>query len=237
MALNASKIPQGGNNNKNRVPQDEIDIGNYPSRLVQILDMGRRPKEEWDEASKSYKPTGPILPHIMLSYELTTEFMKDEDGNDIEDKPRWISEEWPLYNLASEKATTTKRYKAFDPKEADGGDWALQVAKPCTVTIVHTQRGKAKIGGVTPPMKGFNVPELKNPPKIFDLDEPDMEIFGSLPQWVQDKIKSNIDFVGSPLEAALEGKAPAAPAPKAKPAKAKPAPQPEPEVEDEEEPW
>lgn len=236
MALNANKVPQG--NAQNRVQQDEIDVGNYPSRLVQVLDMGRRPKEEWDESTHSYKPSGPILPHIMLTYELTTEFMKDADGNDVEDKPRWLSEEWPLYNLNSEKATTTKRYLAFDPRKQDEGDWVKQVAKPCTLTVVHTNKGRAKIGGVTPPMKGFNVPELKNPPKIFDLDAPDMEIFGSLPQWVQDKIKANVDFIGSPLEAALNG-APAKKPEPAKPAKAaKPAPQPEPEdVEGDDEPW
>lgn len=238
MALNASKLPQG-NKNQNRVQQDEIDIGNFPSRLVQVLDIGRHAKDEWDETTKSYKPSGPILPHIMLTYELTTEFMKDESGEDIEDKPRWISETWPFYNLNNDKATTTKRYVAFDPKKVDDGDWAKQVGKPCTLTIVHTAKGRAKIGGVTPPMKGFDVPELKNPPKLFDLDEPDMEIFGSLPQWVQDKIKSNVDFIGSPLEAALTGGKveEEKPAPK----KAKVKPQPEPDIEDEEEgddePW
>lgn len=216
MALNAGKIPAGGNN---FAKQAEIEIGNYPARLVQILDMGSRPKEEWDEASKSYKPTGKVLPHIMLSYELGTEFMKDEEGNDIENKPRWISEEMPLYSIKSDKATATKRYNVFDPRHVDGGDWVKQAGKPCTITIVHTVKGKAKIGGVTPPMKGMMTPELVNPVKIFDLDTPDMEIFGSLPQWVQDKIKANVTFIGSPLDIALNGGTAAAKeAPKAAPA-------------------
>lgn len=233
MALNAGNIPAGGNYTK----QAELDIGNYPARLVQILDMGSRPKEEWDEASKSYKPTGKVLPHIMLSYELGTEFMKDAEGNDVEDKPRWISEEMPLYALNSDKATSTKRYNIFDPRHVDGGDWVLQAGKACTLTIVHTVKGKAKIGGVTPPMKGMLVPDLKNPVKIFDLDAPDMEIFGSLPQWVQDKIKANINFVGSKLDVALGGQA----APKEQPPVAKQAPQPAPAAvnndNEEDEPW
>lgn len=217
MALNAGKIPAGG---KQFAKQEEIEIGNYPARLVQILDMGSRPKEEWDEVTSTYKPTGKILPHISLSYELCTEMMKDEEGNDIEGKPRWISEEHPLYALQSDKATTTKRYNVFDPKHVEGGDWVLQAGKPCTVTVTHTKKGKAKIGGVTPPMKGMVIPELANPVKIFDLDNPDMEIFGSLPQWIQDKIKSNVNFVGSPLDVALNGgnaRAPAKPAPKQAP--------------------
>lgn len=229
MALNANNVPQGG---KQFAKQEEIEIGNYPSRLVQILDMGSRPKELWNEATNAYEPTGPILPHIMLSYELGTEFMKDEEGNDIENKPRWISEEMPLYNLQSDKATSTKRYLTFDPRKVDGGDWTKQIAKPVTLTIVQNKKGKSKIGGVTPPMKGMMTPELVNPPKIFDLDEPDMEIFSSLPQWVQDKIKSNVTYVGSPLQIALEGGKPAQ-KPAAKPAPVEPAQ----EEEDNDEPW
>lgn len=234
MALNANNVPQGG---KPFAKQEEIEIGNYPARLVQILDMGQRPVEKWDEVTKSYKPTGPVMPHIMLSYELGTEFMKDEEGNDIEGKPRWISEEWPLYNLKSDKATTTKRYSVFDPKHVDAGDWVKQAAKPCTITIVHTNKGKAKIGGVTPPMKGMVTPELANPVKIFDLDNPDMEIFGSLPQWVQDKIKGNVNFVGSPLDVALNG-GNAAPKAKAQPAPAPKEPEPAGAAEEDgDEPW
>lgn len=237
MAINAGNVPQNGGGGK-RVQQAEIEIGNYPARLVQVLDMGPRPVDKWDEATNSYKPTGPVMTHIMLTYELGTEFMKDEDGNDVEGKPRWVSEEWPLYALKSDKATTTKRYTVFDPKHVDGGDWAKQVGKAVTITIVHNKKGKAKIGGVTPPMKGMMTPELVNPPKVFDLDAPDMEIFGSLPEWVQDKIKSNVKFIGSPLDLALNG-GNAAPAPKKEEPKPAPAPAQAPVVEEEgdDEPW
>lgn len=48
-----------------------------------------------------------------------------------------------------------------------------------------------------------------------------MEVFKSLPQWLQDKIKENLEFEGSALQEALEvpqvpAKAKAKPAPKAK---------------------
>ena len=52
----------------------------------------------------------------------------------------------------------------------------------------------------------MRVPEPKNVPKFFDTTAPDVEIFSSLPQWIQDKIKSNLDYEGSELQAALEGK-------------------------------
>jgi hypothetical protein len=137
--------------------------------------------------------------------------MKDEDGNDIEDKPRWISEDLPLYHISKDKATSTKRAKVFDPDNHLNGDFAQMIEAPVTVTIVHNpKKGDpntvyVNVGNVTPPMKGFPVPELKNPPKVLDLDAPDLEIFASLPDWLQEKIKGNLNYNGSLLQRALEG--------------------------------
>ena len=130
-------------------------------------------------------------------------------------------------------ATSTKRYLAFDRPKKYGGDWTELLGHPCTLTVAHTKKGRAKVGSVTPPMKGLQVPEPKNQPKFFDTTAPDVEIFSSLPQWIQDKIKSNLDYEGSELQAVLEGK------PKAeKKVVEKPV---EPEVveqeDDEDEPW
>jgi len=44
-----------------------------------------------------------------------------------------------------------------------------------------------------------------NPPKTFDTDEPDLDTFESLPDWIQGLIKDNLEYPGSALEAALEG--------------------------------
>ncbi|MOA43842.1 hypothetical protein D3C78_1660410 [compost metagenome] len=55
------------------------------------------------------------------------------------------------------------------------------------------------------PKDAAKAPELVNPVKVFVLDEPDMEVFLSLPQWLQDKIKGNLEFNGSPLQKALQG--------------------------------
>ena len=51
------------------------------------------------------------------------------------------------------------------------------------------------------------VAELKNEPKVFVLDAPDIDTFRSFPEWIQERIKANLDFEGSKLQAALEGQA------------------------------
>ena len=201
MGLNASKEESKSTFKKS----DPIEAGNYLGRTVQVIDCGLQPQRPYQGQDK------PPAHEVMLTYELGTEFLKDDDGNDIEDKPRWISETMPLRNLEQDLAKSTKRAKVLDPDNKLGGDFAQMTNVPCTLTIVQNPNRQDptkiynNIANVTPPMKGFPVPELVHPPKVFDLDEPDMEIFGSLPQWLQDKIKANLNFNGSKLSALLDG--------------------------------
>lgn len=242
MGLKASvtspKKPQG-----KRVEQVELAEDNFPCRVAQVIDLGRHKRETYDTVNRKYVVDDSKAPAnmVMLTYEFTTEFMKDEDGNELEDKPRWLSETLPIFALDIELATSTKRMKAFDPDFTKfEGDWEAVAGEPCAVTIVHKQNGKAKIGSVNKPMKGMVVPELKNPVKVFSLDAPDMEIFNSLPEWLQDKIKSNLDFKGSALSVALSGgEVVQKPKKEEKPAQEAVQEDPEPNVteEDEDAPW
>lgn len=208
MALQANmKTPKGASNVK-RVSQAELEIDNYPCRVAQVIDLGLHHKDVWDDVNKKYVKATDKAPvnMLMLTYEFTTEFVKDEEGNELEDKPRWLSERFPVYALDSDLATSTKRYNAFDPgAKRFGGDWASIASEPCSVSITHTKNGKAKIGNVAKPMKGMQVAELKNPVKVFDLAEPDLDVFNSLPQWLQDMIKENLEYEGSPLQELLAG--------------------------------
>lgn len=204
MGLNANK-----SNNANRVEQPQIEPDVYPSYLVQLIDLGL-------QAQKPYKGQDKApAQEIMLTYELSDSFMVDADGNEMEDKPRWVSETLPFYGLFADKAKSTKRYLAFDPNQDFGGDFSKAVGMPCNVTTVNNEsNGKTytNIGNVASisAKKAAQMNELKNPTKVFDLDDPDMVVFEALPEWIREKIKSNLNFQGSPLQAALDGGKPAA---------------------------
>lgn len=238
MALNAKKVPKAAGNN-NRIEQPNIDPGSYPARVVQIIDLGLQPQRPYkgEEKDPAYS--------LMMTYELLDEFCVDENGEPDETKPRWISEEFPLRNLEADLAKSTKRYKALDPDEDHGGDFTALIEAPCMVNVINNKAADGRvfdnIAGVTGmrPKDAARAAPLVNEPKVFNLDEPDVEVFRSLPQWIQDKIKGNLDFGGSALEEAL-AEAPA-PKEKAKPkAKAKPQVE-EPEEDgqeiDEDDPW
>ena len=197
MALNAKKVQGNGGE---RAPALEAD--NYMARLVEVLDLGVQKQRPFKGEEKL-----PVQ-EIMLTYELSTEFMTDEDGNPDETRPRWLSERIPLHNLKADRAKSTKRYMALDPKVEHDGDFSALLGKACLVAVVNNEKdGKIynNIGGVTQPLKGIPVPELKNPTKAFDMDAPDMDVFNSLPDWIQTVMKENLGYNGSALQAALEG--------------------------------
>ena len=202
MSLNARKIKTTSTGGGSK--QDPIAVGAYPARVVQVLDLGLQAQRPYQGKEK------PPVHEIMLTYELTDEFCLDEDGNEDNEKPRWISENFPLYSLDADLAKSTKRYFSLDPDEVHGGDFTALIDTPCMVTVTqreHADKIYNNVGSISGmrPKDAARCPELVNPPKIFLLDEPDLTIFGSLPQWMQDKIKGNLEYAGSALETALAG--------------------------------
>lgn len=200
MTLKANEVPRTGKT------QEPLDPGSYPSRLVMVIDLGLQP-QTYDKESK------PPKIEIMTTYELSDEFMKDEEGNEIKDKPRWLSETFTLNSLNSDKAKSTQRYLALDPNLEHDGDWSKLLITPATITVVNNP-GKGKNKG-----KVFNniasvstmrakdaekLPPLVNDARYFSLDEPDVELFLTLPQFVQDKIKGGLEFKGSVLDELLQ---------------------------------
>lgn len=205
MSLNANKVamPEG-----NRKKQAGVEAGNYLARLVQVVDLGLQNQRPFKGEEK------PPAHVVMFTYELCTEFMKDEDGKDMEDKPRWISETFPFHNMKADLAKSTRRIKAIDSTGSCNGNVGDMLGMACTVTVVNNVNKKdptkvyVDVGNVTPPMKGIPVPELKNDTRLFELEEPDMGVFKTLPEWIQNKLKENLNFNGSALQKAL-GAAPA----------------------------
>ena len=213
MGLKAKRTKQVNNSG---MSNPVLEPDNYPARLVQVIDMGKR---------ASFFDPEKINHEINLTYELVSEFMVDDKGETIEDKPLWLSEtinmvDMPDHMTVSEiyadqfksKSKLVQRCKTFDPKGELDFDLTELVGKPCSLTVVQYKKKDDslgnKIGAVTGLMKGMVIAELVNEPKVFALDEPDMTIFGSLPEWFQEKIKENIEFKGSPLETALAGGTP-----------------------------
>ena len=217
----------------NNFKAEVIEPDSYPARVVQVIDLGTQPQPAFQGTEKPPRHT------LWVTYEMVDLFMKDNDGNELEDKPRWFSERLALFPLESERAKSTQRYKAIDPKNKFDGDFSQILGQPCIVMVDQYKKKDGTlgngIGAVSPIMRGMVVPELSNEPKLFLMDEPDMEVFNDLPDFLKDLIKGSSDFPGSDLEALLAGEKPA---PKKEPEEEPEAtPEAQDEDSDEDTPW
>lgn len=205
MAINAKEKKFEGK----KVDQPNLDAGTYPGRVVQVLDMGVQEQRPFKGEAK------PPVQELMVTYEFADEFIKDEDGNDVEDKPRWLSEVFALHPLASDLAKSTKRYYAIDPEVEEDGNWGALVTRPVMITVVNNPGTGKNAGKVFNNIASISamrkkeadkLPELKNPAKVLDLDDADTaDIMLTLPEWIQDKIKNGLEWEGCAVQKALSG--------------------------------
>ena len=199
MGLNANKSKNTGGK---KFPN--MEAGTYPTRLVHVVDMGLQPQQPYKG-----EPKEPAY-MVLFTYEFVDEFMPDDDGQPDESKPRFLSEVMPIYPLDSERAKSTKRYGAFDPKGEHNGDFGACVNTPLVTTVVLNpgkgDRVYENIASVAPmrAKDAAKCPELVNDPVVFDQDQPDLEAFMKLPRWVQNKIKDGLEYEGSELHGMLK---------------------------------
>lgn len=182
---------------------DPLPPGAYNARLCQYIELGLQhpfPGSKYDKGPNYY---------IWLTYELSDEFMLDDEGNEDKERPRHISEELPVHSLSADKAKSTARYNVLDPKTEFEGDFYKTIGAPCSVMLVQN---KGKDGRVWEKVAGLNAVRPKDekkmgplirPTRTFFFDEPDKEVFEGLPEFLQDKIKASLEYNGSKLQELL----------------------------------
>lgn len=169
--------------------------GTMMARLVGLTDLGHQPGFEYngEQVKSSYK--------ITFTYELPGSLT--EDG-----RPHWVSEDVNVSDYVGDGVISKmmKRVFALDPNGdlSNGGkELTKLIGQPCMISIKHNKNGYPQIKDVVSAPAGIPVPELANDPQIFNMDAPDMEMFNRFPEFVQNKIKSALDFEDSPLYTAL----------------------------------
>ncbi|MCH7865418.1 MAG: hypothetical protein IIC56_09440 [Proteobacteria bacterium] len=117
-----------------------------------------------------------------------------------------------VFNLGATKAKSTARYLALDPSVMYKGEWRGVVGTPCNITVIVNEGRGANVGKKYNNIAGISamrpkdvegLAALVNPSRVFDLDEPDVDVFKSLPEWIREKITSNLEFAGSKLDSLL----------------------------------
>ncbi len=169
-----------------------IPAGTYVARCYSMIEIGTIKDEYQGKPRTSYK--------VRLAWELPTEkrVFREERG----EEPMMISKTYTL--SMHEKANLRKdleswRGKAFSEAEAAAFDITALLGKPCMLNIIHhtgKESGKVRerIAGITTLLKGYEMPPAINPIVRLEYDNWSEEIFNSLPDFLQDEIKSTPEY-------------------------------------------
>ena len=197
MSLKARRKPA------NNIPP--MDGGTYMAVCIGVIDLG----EQYKQFDKQKR--GKYAEECLFLFEIPDERVH-VDG---EDKPRWLSSRRYTVSLHERSGLyqmlTAWRGKALSDAELDpAGDGfdLMQMAGQgamLSVSVVEKDDGSRhnKIEAVTGFPKGIPVPKIESEVLVFDADDPDMEVFGKLPEWIQDIIRKSTQFAADPPEEKL----------------------------------
>ena len=200
------KPVQAGDKVKTTAPL--LDAGVYNARILSIVDLG-------------IQPGSPQFPEEKLKlefrFELCDEFMCDEAGELLKDKPRVFSYE-VTYNedgFMSEKSSIYKLISAipngfeFDLDELIGKPVDVMIQKYVKKSGKNAGKEDNKIASILT-MKAKDAaqaPQLVNTPLFFDMSEPTLEVWNKLysgnPYAQRDRIMASKSFNGSKIQALL----------------------------------
>lgn len=146
----------------------QAPVGTHVARCIKVIDIGTQKGE--------YLGAVNFKRQCIISFELPNELM--DDG-----KPFIVSR---FYTASLSERSNLRHHlelwrgRAFTKEELLGFDSSNILGKPCMLTIMHSDKGKARIEGITSLPKGTQCPPQVNKSLIFSLDEFSPEIYESL---------------------------------------------------------
>lgn len=185
--------------NKGGASFEPIEAGTYAARCYSMVHIGT--------VEETVMGTTKKLNKVRITWELPTEqkVFKEENGM----QPHVISKEFTL--SMHEKATLRKylegwRGKAFTDKESESFDITVLLGKPCVLSVIHRQAKNgnvyAEIASISSVPKVMTVPDQINPNFELSYDNFSEDKLRTLPQFIQDKVRSSDEykFMQSPHE-------------------------------------
>jgi hypothetical protein len=150
----------------------QAPVGTHPARCVKMIDIGTQRGEYLGQVN--------IRRQCIVGWELPNESIPEGEAKG---KPFVVSR---FYTASlNEKANLRKdlenwRGRTFTAQELLGFDSQNILGKPCMVSVIHNDKGKARVSGIMALPKGMHVPPQINPSVYFSLEEFDDKVFESL---------------------------------------------------------
>lgn len=173
---------------------EQVPAGVYLARCFKMIDLGTQTIESKKFGNKEAR-------QVMLYWEL----LQDDDGEAVRmsDGERVFSIS-KTYTLSMHKKANLRadldawRGVPFTDDEARDFDITKLLGVFCKLQVVHNKSGDktyANVGTLmTTKKKADGVNELVG----FSIEDPDMEVFESFPDWIKDKIRESAEWEEDP---------------------------------------
>lgn len=150
------------------------------------------------------------------------ELLADDDGEEVRMEDGQPFSILNSYKLSMHQKSNLRKHldawrgKKFTEEEAADFDLTKLLGQACKLQITHStsKDGTKTYANIETIMSTKKKPEGVNEISSFSIENPDMDVFNDLPQWLQEKIEDAPEWG----EADAEEETPAAPAKKAVPA-------------------
>ena len=159
--------------------------GVYTARAYKLIDLGTQTTTGMYGVKDQHK--------IMLAWELLDE-PRMEDG-----KPFIVTEFYTVSLHEKAKLRTDLeawRGRPFTPEELEGFDLSSIVGAYCTIQVIHDEKDKYANKSAIMAFKGTK-PEPVNANIVFDIDNPDMEVFNNFSDNMKAKIMNTPEWKSS----------------------------------------
>jgi len=169
-----------------------VPAGSHVARIYQVIDIGT---EEGFQGKQQHKV------RIMLELPNKKKVFREGEG----EKPFSIGQEFTLsmFELANLRGFIEGIKGGMTDEEASEFDVESLLGEPCLVNIIHkksarTGKDYAIVASASPIPSGLVCPPQINPSSKLSYDEFDYTLYGSLPNWLQERISATPEFNALP---------------------------------------
>ncbi len=177
-----------------------VPPGAWVARCISLVDLGTQHNERFDSTARKLRISWEVFGEDEAGVPLTIEAT---DGKEV---PLTISRNFTV--SLNEKANLRKflaswRGRDFTPEELAGFDISKLLGAYCLLNVTEREGGNGKtyadVASVSPLPSALNKtkPPGVHPLIAFDLDKPDMALFGAFHQALQDTIKASPEWQAS----------------------------------------
>lgn len=172
-----------------------VPVGVWAARCISIIDLGTQTAEFSNEIKHQHKVQ--LVWEVFGQDEAGVSLTVDVDGKEM---PLTISKRYTLslHEKARLRADLDAwRGKPMTPEELKGFELPKLLGAYCLLNVTHNEVGDktyANISSITPIPRGMPKPAGVHPLKSFDVDAPDMALFGEFHERLQDTIRASTEW-------------------------------------------